>query len=334
MHFPLPCPVIFAIQLCLLSLTASSTVSPILSNETNKAVGEMVKLIEEGYSCRVVPLNSTKIRSKKLIVDCKDTYCFACQKQTVEVKNETEEKYVPLFSPVPRSTVLEVRELMGKSHTCGVTAVKAAKIKISGVKAWCETNFCMICENRDILSSKFSETNVLRLDRSLVDRLMKEIEKGRRCSITSKRIKKGKMRGTCEAGVCFQCGKESLKDLLPKNLQKGILTVEKKFIVDIRNLMTKENFSCGKTRQQSTEIDSPNLKIRCSGRLCFLCKKELTAEVDVETADVTPEVLSAVLATLEKGSACAATLVNREMFPEEGLVFHCEPGICFICQQT
>ena len=51
-------------------------------------------------------------------------------------------------------------------------------------------------------------------------------------------------------------------------------------------LDTRPRFQCGITREPSTPLDSPDLKLLCRSRLCFLCWRGAAAALAVDTVQV------------------------------------------------
>ena len=321
-----------------------ATVSPILDGKNKSVVENVVSLIGKGYECSIAPLNSSDIDKDDLKVFCdSDQYtCYSCAKKTGEqyIEDQLEEEAdTPMFSLVTRSMVSVLATIMEDGHICGVTNIQANGINIAGVKTLCETNFCFLCENRNIL--KFSklenETNVLRITTTLFETLDMKTMSGYSCGITTKAIEekyKVEDATVCDENVCLKCNKESPFDHIPEALKPNIVKVTKDITNNVKALIS-DDFSCGVTKQESTEIDSADLKIVCENKLCFLCKKptdQIAAILDVETVAVTEEVIVAASEALEDQRKCAISFEKKSKFKVSGLEFFCSLGICFICE--
>ena len=139
----------------------------------------------------------------------------------------------------------------------------------------------------------------------------------------------------CDENVCLKCSKESPFDHIPEHLKGKTITLTENIIKNVTEL-TADKFSCGVTKQESTEIDSENLKIVCENKLCFLCKRtedEKAAILDVEMVSVSTEVLDSVADALADTRVCSLTFEDQSEFAVSGLEFFCDEGICFMCAE-
>jgi len=335
-----------------------TTISPIPGVQAKSAVENVVSLIGKGYECSIAPLNSSDIDKDDLKVFCdSDQYtCYSCATKTPGNQPEDTEEIsedTPMFSLVSRSVVSVLASMIEDGHTCGVTNIQAHRINIAGVKTLCEANFCFLCENRDILKECKFEGNVLRISNTLFETLESRTSSGYSCGVTttstnaeshSKKSNnplpivednyKVEEDVVCDENVCLKCNKESPFDHIPEALKLKITMVNKDIIDNVKALVT-DDFNCGVTKQESTEIDSADLKIVCENKLCFLCKKptdQIAAILDVETVEVTEEVIASTSEALEGKRACAISFEKKTKFKADGLTFFCSDGICFICE--
>ena len=331
-----------SVQVIVKSGDPLTTVSPILGGAGKTVVEIVVSLIAKGYECSIAPLNSSDVDQDDLKVFCDSDHltCFSCTLRTS--RREVEEHLPgghtrPVFSMVSRSVVKVVTTLMKDGNSCGVTSIQANRINITGVKTLCESNFCFLCENRDILKSSQFEANVLRISANLFSTLSSKTSSGHSCGVTTSAIKNIKKVGDdaiCDENVCIKCNKESAFDLIPESLKSEIVKVTKEITNNVKALIA-DKFSCGVTKQESTEIDSENLKIVCKNKLCFLCKKpgdKLGAILDVETVAVSDKEIIETATALEEKKECRITFEVEEKFQIAGLVTYCSPGVCFICE--
>ena len=104
------------------------------------------------------------------------------------------------------SLVPVLASLLQTGHSCGVTPVQASRINIAGVKALCQTEFCFLCETRDI----FKSSNVLRLTQELFNSLEEKTSSGYSCGITTKVLSEPEKLAVqadtaCRGDVCLRC---------------------------------------------------------------------------------------------------------------------------------
>ena len=320
-----------------------TTFSPILGVQAKSAVENVVSLIVKGYECSIANIGDIYKDDLKVFCDSDHYTCYSCALKAPGNHAEDTEDHdevtddTPMFSLVSRSVVNVLANLMEDGHTCGVTNIQAHRINIAGVKTLCEANFCFLCENRDILKHCKFEGNVLKISQTLFETLDSKTSSGYACGVTTKGVEKYykvEKDVVCDENVCLKCNKESPFDHIPEVLKLKITKVTKDIIDNVKALIP-DDFSCGVTKHESTEIDSTDLKIVCENKLCFLCKKptdQIAAILDVETVAVTEEIIASTSEALEDKRVCAISFEKKAKFKADGLNFFCSDGICFICE--
>ena len=188
--------------------------------------------------------------------------------------------------------------------------------------------------------------NVLEISLNLFESLQNKIRDGSSCGITTPVVKsdeRNKLESReeveCDKKLCLNCYQSWLPfSNIPNHLKSKIEKVSKGTIETV-NFLIRDQFRCGLTTQQSTEINSTNLKIVCENKACFLCQKSgtmdlATAILDVETIPVSENLIENVLSSIMQAKSCAISLEKQTKFERQSsLDFLCEKEFCFICER-